>query len=555
MLHALGYFLSVYNIGNKKATDLNLTRPQLQDFPSVAILIPARHEPKDVIENTLISCYNLAYPHKTIYLLDDSSDEKYKKEAEDLVQKYDVSLFRRTERHGAKAGIINDCLKRLTDKYVTIFDADQNPMPDFLSNLIPLLENDSKLAFVQTPQFYSNLDASRVSLGSNMQQSVFYEYICEDKSTSQAMICCGTNVVLRREALIEVGGLDESTVTEDFATSFKLHLKKWKSLYYNHVHTFGMGPEDLGAYFKQQNRWALGNVGVLRLIIAKVLRHPFALRLTQWFEYIITGSYYLIGWAYLFLVLCPIAYMFFNVPSFFMNPVVYSFTFIPYLLLSFGIFYSSMLGRYYSISHIFRGQALAFITLPVYIRASFFGLIGKKGTFQVTSKSGTHRISYFKLWPQIALWAVCLAGITWGLNRFFYERTPTSLVNVLWTAYHFILLSSIFYFNEEDLIGTCKMLKKRLIFEHRVLAEPPGFQQLSKQAWKICFNVFIPERIDSGKLLMCKVVDDNNEPIIFDAIVLVSSEKKQRNKGFETNIGVVTISEKDKERLKEAIKG
>ena len=552
MLHALGYFFGVFNVSRKKELAAQAEKLSIKDFPPVAILIPARHEPKEVIENTLISCYNLAYPNKTIYLLDDSSQEQFKKEAEELTQKYKARVFRRSSRHGAKAGIINDCLKTLKDKYVAIFDADQNPMPNFLTNLIPILENNPKLAFVQTPQFYSNLNASRVSMGSNMQQSVFYEYVCEDKSSSQAMICCGTNVVLRKEALDAVGGLDESTVTEDFATSFKMHLKGWNSLYYNHVHTFGMGPEDLGAYFKQQNRWALGNIGVLRLILLKLLTRPFTLKPTQWFEYIITGSYYLIGWAYLFLVLCPIVYIFFNIPSFFMDPLVYTLSFIPYLLLSFGIFYTSMLGRYYSLGHILRGQALAFITLPIYLRAALLAFIGKRGSFQVTAKSGTRRISYLKLWPQLSLWLVSLAGITWGLNRFAYELSPTSLINVLWITYHFMLLSSIFYFNEQELINTCKSLKRGVRFEHQVIKQPAQFQHLSSQTWKIYFNVALAEKLDIGTQLMCKVRQPKEEPIIFDATVLAASDKKQR-KGFQASIGVVTITDLDAEKLKEAI--
>ena len=552
MFHAFGYFSGVYRLSGKKPSVAKV--PELKSFPPVAILIPARHEPKKVLDSTLASCHNLDYPSKTIYLLDDSSEDKYKKEAEEVTKKYNARIFRRTDRHGAKAGVVNDCLKTLSDKYVVVFDADQNPIPDFLSKLIPILENDPKLAFVQTPQFYSNLETNKVSFGSNIQQAIFYEYVCEGKSSGQAMMCCGTNVVLRREALVDVGGLDESTVTEDFATSLKMHVKGWKSFYYNHVNTFGMGPEDLGAYFKQQNRWALGNVGVFKMVVHHFLRGPSALKLSQWFEYFITGSYYLIGWAYLFLVLCPIIYIFSGIPKFFMDPVVYTLTFVPYFVLSLAVFYTSMLKRFYNIPQLFKGQVLAFITLPVYMRASLFALIGIKGSFQVTSKEGTRSISYLKLWPQIAFWAICLAAITWGLNRFVYERTGAIAVNIMWTTYHLALLSGIFYYNEEEtLTETCKMLKKGLIFEYRVIEGPRGFEHLAKDTWKSRFKAFLTERLDAGTVIMCKIIKRNKEAIIFDGSVLASSEKKKR-KGFETIIGVVTISEKDRERLREVMK-
>lgn len=553
MIHAFGYFFSVFKISKKEITEISAA--QLKDFPSVAILIPSRHEPKEVLESTLLSCYNLDYPNKTVRLLDDSSDEKYKKEAEELCAKFNAEIFRRISRHGAKAGIINDCLKTLKEKYLAIFDADQNPMPDFLSKLIPILEGNQKLAFVQTPQFYSNLGSSKISMGSNMQQAVFYEYICEGKSTSQAMMCCGTNVVFRRQALNEVGGLDETTVTEDFATSFKMQLIGWNSLYYNHVHTFGMGPEDLGAYFKQQNRWAVGNISVLRKILAKFIRSPFVMRPAQWFEYGITGSYYLISWAYFLLLLLPIAYLFFNIPSFFMNPIVYTLTFTPYFILSIAIFYTSMAGRYYSARQLFSGQLLAFITLPVYLKASFLGLIGARSSFEVTAKTGIRRIPYFKLWPQLILWVICLAAVTWGLNRLIYEPTVGIAFNVAWTSYHFVLISSIFYFNEEkDIASACKRLKKVVVFDYRILKQPTGQEKIDIETLKDCFTVFLAEKLSAGTLLMCKITEPDKEAIIFDGNVFFSAQRKTR-KGFETRVAVTKIFEADRSKLKGALKG
>ena len=548
MFQAFGYFGAIYKLSKKKRIEPNIGA--LKDFPSIAILTPARHEPKDILENTIMSIYNLDYLNKTIYILDDSSDEKYKKEADELAKQYGVKCYRREPRHGAKAGIINDCVKGLTDKYVAIFDVDQCPIAGFLLSIIPILEADPKLAFVQTPQFYSNMESTKVSFASNMQQAVFYEYICEGKSTNDAMICCGTNVVLRREALLDVGGLDESTVTEDFATSIKLHRKGWRSLYYNHVGTFGMGPEDLGSYFKQQNRWAMGNVGVLRTVLLNFLKSPFSLKPIQWFEYMITGSYYLIGWAYLFLMVCPVMYLLFGIPSFFMNPVIYVLTFMPYLILSVAIFEVGMIGRHYSMKQMLKGQLLGFITLPVYMRAALFGAIGVKGTFQVTGKGGSKIIPYSNLWPQLALWGINLSAITWGLNRFLYEPTAAIAMNIMWVIYHFSLLSGIFYFNEEkSLENSCKNLRRRVRFGYKRIAGLDNIEKLERETWKICFNAILSEQFNKGIVLMCKITNRNKEVIIFDGNVLGSSKTIFGGK-FRTTIGAVTISEKDKERLK-----
>jgi cellulose synthase (UDP-forming) len=354
ILHGLGYVLNILRVRKQRAASVAL-KPSEHAEPAVAILVAARHEPKEILENTFITITNLDYKNKRVYFLDDSSEDKYKKEAEELSQEYGLKLFRRKERHGAKAGIVNDCLKTLTEDYVVIFDADQNPLPDFLRLIIPLLENDAQLAFVQTPQFYTNINNNPVARGAAFQQAVFYEYICEGKNTSDSMFCCGTNVVFRRKALIDVGGLDESTVTEDFATSIKLHSGGWKSLYYNHVHVFGMGPESLTGYFKQQFRWAVGTICVLKKIILQFIRRPALLKPVQWWEYFLSSSYYLIGIAFFIMMICPVIYLLFKVPSFFAKPEIYFLVFFPYILLSMSIFYSVLQGKSYKVKDLFLG--------------------------------------------------------------------------------------------------------------------------------------------------------------------------------------------------------
>ncbi|MDD5064105.1 MAG: glycosyltransferase family 2 protein [Phycisphaerae bacterium] len=447
IIHSLAYFVGIFVIS--RADKSEPAKAVLTEFPLVDILIPSRHEPRDILENTVIACYNLGYPGKIIHILDDSSEQSYKDEAEEIAKKYGCKLFRRQTRHGAKAGVVNDCLKTCSGKYVAIFDVDQNPIGGFLATLISILEADDGLALVQTPQYYSNLDTNKVACGANMQQAIFYENICEAKSLNGAMMCCGTNVVIRRSAIDTVGGFDESSVTEDFATTLQLHLEGFKTLYYNHVGTFGQGPRGIGPYLAQQSRWSLGVTGVLKKVLKKLFTQPSTMRFMQWWEYVISSTYYLSSWAFLLLLFCPIVYLFFGVPSFFMNPVIYGLAFVPYLLLSTNIFYTSMRSRNYRIRDLLKGQAMFFVSLPIYLKSSALGLCGIKGSFKITSKAGSSRISYLRLWPQITLWLIALAAIVWGINLFVYTGSVAAIVNTVWIIYYFAFSMSIFYFNEE----------------------------------------------------------------------------------------------------------
>ena len=483
LFHGIGYLVHLlFVIRSRQSWSATDNVPPLKSTPPVAVVVASYKEPLDVVEDTLVCFYNLTYSNKRLYFLDDtrydlpSSDpaamQAYRAAIDALCRRLGVNLFRR-KWHGAKAGIINDFMEFIDgktregfefqsftgqdrtekEKYLVVFDADANPMPDFIRPLVAFMEANPKLAFVQTPQYYTNFETNRVAMASGLQQVVFYEYICEGKSAHGATFCCGTNVIFRREAFLDVGGFDETSVTEDFVTSMIFHRRGWESRYYNKVSAFNMGPEDLGAYFKQQFRWALGTIGLLRQLIALLVRHPRALSLAQWWEYLVSGSYYLIGTVFLIIVLCPVLYLFFTIPTYFSRPEVYALFFIPYFVLTLFIFFSSLSRRNYRIRDIFLGQLLVSITFPVYIKATLLGLLGIRGRFIVTPKGGGTSLPLRDLWPQLGVAALSFAAIVWGVQRMIYEPVPAAamLINMFWCLYHFAILSSVLYFNQPEM--------------------------------------------------------------------------------------------------------
>ena len=347
----------------------------------------------------------------------------------------------------------NKCKKKTEkEKYIIVFDADMNPFPDFVEQLVALMESNPKLAFIQTPQYYSNFENNRVARASGLQQAVFYEYICEGKSLQDAMFCCGTNVIFRRKALMEVGGFDESSVTEDFATSLKFHEKGWSSAYFNKVCAFGMGPEDLGGYFKQQFRWALGTVGLFRTILSGFFQGPGRLSIARWWEYFLSGTHYFVGWTFFILMVCPVLYLFFGVPAYFARPEIYFMFLLPYLALSMTVFMGTLFWRGYGVKDLFQGIILNAITFPVYMKASLLAMMGIRGSFGITPKGKSLALPLSGLIPQISGAVLSFAAVVWGLHRLYFEREPilALLVNCLWCFFHFLILSCVIYFNHPE---------------------------------------------------------------------------------------------------------
>ena len=476
--HAVGYFLSTIKAKRwYRAPQEHLLAAFLE--PPVAVLIISFNESKEVLEETLASVSALDYGRKTIYLVDDSTQEKARAGAEELAARYGIRLVRRAERRGYKAGAINDLLPSLQEPYLVIFDADTRPVSNFLRDLIPIIEGGPDLGFVQTPQFYERTGSLPVAAAAAAQQAVFYEYICEGKNASDAMFCCGTNVIFRRDALLSIGRragdrlecFDESSVTEDFATSLLLHQEKWRSLYYNRVYVYGMGPETLAAYFTQQMRWAIGTLGIFRRLIGEFLRRPRSLTPGQWWEYLLSCTYYFVGWANLVFILMPILFLLFGVRPLIADPVAYLAAFVPYFSTSMALFYASMAGRGYRIRDLWLGQALGFATFWVYMKAAVVAMSGRRRGFGVTSKGVGGKLPLRALWPQGMVLVLSIVAGVWGALRFIYlDRALTLLVNVLWAWYHVALFLPLFlYFNRP-----VEIEERPSLFDRYLLDGAPG---------------------------------------------------------------------------------
>jgi cellulose synthase (UDP-forming) len=239
------------------------TAPPAPAGLSVDVLIPSYDEPLDMVRRTLLAAARMDYPHQT-WLLDDGNRAEIRALAESLGCRYLV----RTDNADAKAGNLNNALKYSTADFIAIFDADHAPAHEFLSETLGYF-NDPKLAFVQTPQDFYNLDSyeHRVDPQRRLvwtEQSLFYRVIQRGKDYWNAAFFCGSCAVLRRSALNEVKGFATGTVTEDLQTSIRLHRKGFSSVYHANSLAFGVAPVTVVPFIKQRVRWGQGAMQALR---------------------------------------------------------------------------------------------------------------------------------------------------------------------------------------------------------------------------------------------------------------------------------------------------
>lgn len=169
---------------------------------TVDVFITCYNEPVEVVQATTYTAVAIRYPHRT-YVLDDGNTPIMRAMAAHEGAGY---ITRSTEWTGkqrhAKAGNLNNALFQTTGEFMLILDADQIPSPNILDKVLGYFVADPQLAFVQTPQWFYNVPDDD-PLG--CQAPLFYGPIQRGKDGWNAAFFCGSNAVLRREAVLQSG--------------------------------------------------------------------------------------------------------------------------------------------------------------------------------------------------------------------------------------------------------------------------------------------------------------------------------------------------------------
>ncbi len=168
---------------------------------TVDVFITTYNEPVDLVRTVAVAAKAIRHPHHT-WILDDGSRPDMEACANELGVGYitRTAAWKDRPRH-AKAGNLNNALMLTTGEFMLILDADQIPEPDILDRTLGYFR-DERVALVQTPQYFTNVTESD-PLGS--QAPLFYGPIQQGKDGWNAAFFCGSNAVLRREALMHLG--------------------------------------------------------------------------------------------------------------------------------------------------------------------------------------------------------------------------------------------------------------------------------------------------------------------------------------------------------------
>ncbi|HEX5146393.1 MAG TPA: glycosyltransferase, partial [Conexibacter sp.] len=390
-----------------------VTRPPILTDPPVDVYVCTYDEPEEVVLATLAGCRALRYPHTT-YLLDDGRRERMRELAELTGARY---LTRPDNAH-AKAGNINAALPRTHGELVFVLDADHVPMPDALDALVGYFE-DERVAVVQSPHDFSNQDSIQHYAVGRHEQSLFYHGICPGKDRHGAAFWCGSAALIRRGALLGIGGVATETIAEDFHTTIRLQRNGWTSRYHDEVLVQGLAPHDLDGYLLQRDRWSRGNLAVFTLPESPLRARE--LRPLQRLSYFVSLAAYLAPPMRLLLLVTLALVLWAGWLPMRVDWLALATLWLPALALNLAA--GSALARGYM--RIGETTHYELMTMDIYARALRCAIVPAKTAFKVTPKEGVDlggRQALAKLKLACVLAVVLTAGIVmrildlWGIG-------------------------------------------------------------------------------------------------------------------------------------------
>lgn len=263
------YYMKVEKEGRKKP---------LKEYPTVSILVPAHNE-SIVISRTVRALLNFEYPkdrYEIIVINDNSSDdtaEKLEQIQREFPDRRLIVISTGPEVGGkGKSNALNVGFSVSTGEVIAIYDADNTPERDALAILVENLVEDDKLGAVIGKFRTRNRNASLLSRFVNIE-TLAYQCMNQAGRYFFFKLCTipGTNYVIRRSLIEEIGGWDTQALSEDTEISFRLYRMGYYIKQMPLAVTWEQEPHLLNVWFRQRTRWAKGNLYVL----AKNMRYIF----------------------------------------------------------------------------------------------------------------------------------------------------------------------------------------------------------------------------------------------------------------------------------------
>ena len=242
----------------------------LDQYPMIIIKIQDDKEEKGIYR-TLKGMVQMNYPKDRyeIIVINDNSKDKTGEIIEGVIKEYPSALIKHVEIIGDRGGkgksnALNLGYEQSIGEYLVIYDADNTPNGMALRYLVYEILSNPKYGAVIGKFRTRNKKKNMLTKFINIE-TLSFQWMAQAGRWKLFKLCTipGTNFIIRRRIIEEIGGWDTSAVAEDTEISFRIYDMGYQIAFMPLAETFEQEPETLKVWMKQRSRWVNGNIYVL----------------------------------------------------------------------------------------------------------------------------------------------------------------------------------------------------------------------------------------------------------------------------------------------------
>jgi cellulose synthase/poly-beta-1,6-N-acetylglucosamine synthase-like glycosyltransferase len=232
------------------------------DWPEITVLVAAHNEEK-VVAHILVALMAVSYPEDKLRVVpvNDRSTDGTRQIIDQFVEAYPgrIQPFHREGGKGGKAAALKDAMALVETEVILIFDADYIPGSGLIKQLVaPFF--DPEVGGVMGRVVPLNVQTNLLTRLLDLERAGGYQVDQQARMNLRLVPQHGGTVAgVRLSALREIGGWNDSSLTEDTDLTFRLLLAGWQTVYQNRSECYEEVPETWPVRIRQIMRWAKGH--------------------------------------------------------------------------------------------------------------------------------------------------------------------------------------------------------------------------------------------------------------------------------------------------------
>jgi len=228
-------------------------KKKLGKWPSVSIIIP-NYNGVEFLRESIESIKALGYPlKKEIIVVDDGSKDN---SAEVLKKIKGIKLILKKKNAG-KAAALNDGINAASGEIIAAIDSDTLPSKDALVKMVQKFDSDNIGAVTglvrshNPKKFIEKIQEVEYLISFGFFQTVLAEI-------NGVMVTPGPMSLFRRKVLLDIGGFDETNITEDMEIALRLQKNNYRIAACPEAVIYTVVPDKFKDLLRQRTRWYRG---------------------------------------------------------------------------------------------------------------------------------------------------------------------------------------------------------------------------------------------------------------------------------------------------------